>query len=160
MLPVDLPFGWDYRTDRTGGYVIAVPGGQVTQTGGISHRMTIANARKITVTIDWFAVPGAFPVETYLDDYTARVVDSVPDTSGRVHQRDVPEAQVASREVRYSIAEIDYLIRISMVPGRLYLLSVTTSRTVLVNFDPEIRAFFDSLTPFPGCPVPSLPPED
>ena len=154
MQAIGKPASWVFHVDAEGEYVVAVPDGATTHRGDSGHSLIVRDARTV-VAVAWFAAPDPVDEEPYLEEYVDLVVSSLPRSAERIHRREIAAALFPAREVRYADGFYDRVVRVSLVPGRLYVQSIG-----LPSFDsygPEIRAFFDSFTPFVDCPTPATP---
>ena len=154
--PVGLPEGWRYRVDADGDYVVAIPDADVSETGGATHRILVRDAA-FTASVDWFDVSTAAAPRAYLRHYSDRLTESFDGLTGPIRERVVAGAPMPTRALTFSTREGDFRYRVTMAPGRLFVLAMSSGPQGFRGLDPEIRAFFSSFTPFPGCPAPPTP---
>ncbi len=154
--PVGLPTGWRYRVDAEGDYAVAIPDADVSETGGETHRILVREAA-FTASVDWFDVSTAAEPRAYLAGYSERLIASFDHPTGPVRERVVAGAPLPTRAVTLSTREGAFRYRLTMAPTRVFVLAMASSPQGFRGLDPEIRAFFGSFTPFPGCPAPPTP---
>ena len=154
--PVGLPEGWVYRVDTEGDYVVAIPDAAVSERGGVTNRILVRDTA-FTASVDWFDVSIAVTPHVYLKEYSDRVTASFDGLTGPIRERVVASAPMPTRAVTVSTREGAFLYRLTMAPGRVFVLAMSSSPQGFRGLDPEIRAFFRSFTPFPGCSAPSTP---